>query len=105
MTVAAHGAVEALQVAIDHEDEVVEFFARGQGDGAEGFGFIGFAIAEEGPNFGVGHGFQAAIFEVAVVTSLVNGHQRTQAHGDGWKFPEIWHEPGVRIRRKTAAGL
>ena len=105
LAVAANRAVEALQVAVDDEDKIVEFFAGGQRDGAEGFGLIGFAVAEEGPDFGVGDGFEAAIFEIAVVTRLVNGHQRAQAHGDGGKFPEIGHQPGMWIGGKAAAGL
>jgi hypothetical protein len=54
LAVAADGAVEALEIAVDDENQIVEFFARGEGDGAEGFGFVGFAVAEEGPDFGVG---------------------------------------------------
>src|SRR6202023_2479606 len=54
LSVAADRAVEALQVAVDHENEVVEFFAGSQGDGAERFGLVGFAVAEESPDFGVG---------------------------------------------------
>ena len=76
LAVAADGAIKALQIAIDDENQIVEFFAGGQGDGAERFGLIGFAIAEEGPDFGVGYWFQSAVFEIAIVTSLVNGHQR-----------------------------
>jgi hypothetical protein len=30
LAVAAHGAVETLQVAVDHEDQVVELLASGQ---------------------------------------------------------------------------
>src|SRR5262249_18778991 len=33
--VAAHGAVEALQVAVDYEDEIVEPFARGERQSAQ----------------------------------------------------------------------
>ena len=65
LAVAANGTVEALQVAVDDEDEVVELFAGGEGDGAERFGLVGFAVAEEGPDLGVGGGLEAAIFEIA----------------------------------------
>ena len=51
LAVAAHRAVEALQIAIDDEDEVVEPFAGGQRQGAERFGLVGFAVAEEAPDF------------------------------------------------------
>ena len=43
--VAAHRAIETLQVAVDDEDQVVEPFARGQRDGAEGLRLIHFAVA------------------------------------------------------------
>ena len=40
LAVAADRTVQTLQIAIDDEDQIVEFFARGQGDGAKRFGFI-----------------------------------------------------------------
>ncbi len=51
LAVAAHRAVETLQVAVDDEDQIVETLARSQRDGAERFGFVHFAVAEEGPDF------------------------------------------------------
>ncbi len=50
LAVAAHRAVEALQVAVDDEDQVVELLARGQRDGAERLGLVGLAVAEERPD-------------------------------------------------------
>ena len=47
----------------------------------------------------------AAVFQVFVEPSLIDGHNRAQTHGDGWVFPERGHEPGVRIAGKTAFGL
>src|SRR5580658_2372871 len=101
--VAADGAVEALEIAIDHEDQVVEEFARGQGDRAERFGLVHFAVAEEGPDLAAGRGFEAAIFEIFNETRVVDGLNRTEPHGDGGEFPELGHEPGMRIRREAAA--
>ena len=57
LAVAAHRTVEPLQVAVDHEDQVVELFARRERDGAERFRFVGLAVAEERPHLGVGLGF------------------------------------------------
>ena len=45
LTVAAHGAVEPLQIAVDHEDQVIEPLARGDRDRAERFRFVAFAVA------------------------------------------------------------
>ena len=57
LEVAANRAIETLQVAVDDEDQVVEAFARGERDGAEGFGLVGFAVAEESPDFAASRGF------------------------------------------------
>src|SRR6185369_17914498 len=61
LAVAAHRTVEALQIAVDHEDQVVELFARWQRDRPERFGFVGLAIAEERPHLALPGLFQSAI--------------------------------------------
>ena len=45
--VAAHRAVQPLQIAVDDEDQVVELFARGNVQRAGRFGLIHLAIATE----------------------------------------------------------
>ncbi len=105
LAVTADRAVEALQVAVDDEDEVVELFTRGERDGAERFGLVGLAVAEEGPHFCVGLWLEAAVFEITSVAGLVDSHQRAQAHRDGGIFPEVGHQPWVRIGAEAAAGL
>src|SRR5690348_8447858 len=105
LAVTAHGAVEPLQIAVDDEDQVIELFAGGQGDGAERLRFVSFAIADEGPDFAIGAFLEPTILEIAIKPGLVDGHDGTEPHGDGRKFPEIGHEPGMRVRRKAAAGL
>ena len=60
LAVAAHRAVEALQVAVDDERQVVEFFAGGDTDRAEGFGFVHLAVAEKRPDVRVGRVGDAA---------------------------------------------
>ena len=50
LAVAAHGAVETLEVAVDDEDQVVELLARCEGDGAERLRLVGLPVAEEGPD-------------------------------------------------------
>ena len=105
LAVAAHGTVEALQIAVDDEDQVVEFFAGGQGDGAERFRFVGFAVAEERPDFRICDRLKSAIFQVTIEARLIDGHDRAEAHRNGGEFPEIGHQPGMRIGGKAAAGL
>ena len=48
--VAAHRAVEALQVAVDDEDQVVEPFARGERQPGERLGLVHLAVADECPD-------------------------------------------------------
>src|SRR5882757_3328090 len=79
LAVAADRAVETLEVTVHDENQIVELFARGQRDRPEGFRLVGFAVAEESPNFGVGDWLHTAIFEIAGKASLINGHQRAQA--------------------------
>src|ERR1700738_3287280 len=74
LAVAAHRTVEALQVAVHDENQIVELFARSERDGAEGFRFVGFTIAQEGPNFGIRGRFETAVFEIAAEARLINGH-------------------------------
>ena len=50
LAVAAHRAVEPLQVAVDDEDEVVELLAGGEADRAERLGLVHLAVAEEAPH-------------------------------------------------------
>ena len=50
LAVAAHRAVEPLQVAVDDEGQVVEALARGDVERAERLGLVGLAVAEERPD-------------------------------------------------------
>ncbi len=105
LPVAADRAVETLQVAVDDEDQVVELLARAERDGAERFGFVGFAVAEERPHLRVGALLQAAVLEVAHEARLVDRVDRADAHRDRGEFPEVGHEPRMRVGRETAARL
>ena len=95
--VAADGAVEALEVAVDDEDEVVELFAGAEGDGTQGVDLVGLAVADEGPDLAVGFFDEASVFEVLHEAGLVDGVEWADAHGDGREAPEVGHEPGVRV--------
>src|SRR6185369_5420072 len=67
LAVAADRAVEALEVAVDDERQVVEALAGGDMERAERFGLIGLPVAEERPDAGAARVEQAAVLEVAVV--------------------------------------
>ena len=105
LAVAAHRTVEALEVAVDDEDQVVQLFARRQGDRAQGFGLVGFAVAEKRPDLAVRLRLEAAILEIPREARLVDRHQRTEAHRHRGVFPEIGHQPGMGIRRQPAARI
>jgi hypothetical protein len=97
LAVAPDGSVQALQVAVDDEYEVVEAFSNRHRDGAHGLRFVHLAVAEERPYLAVARLHQAAVFHVAHETRLVDGHHRAEAHGHGRELPEIRHQPRVRI--------
>ena len=80
LAVAAHRSVQALEVAVDDEGEVVEPLARGDAQPAQRLRLVHLAVADEGPHpraAGVG---QAARGEVAVEAGLVDRGQRAEAH-------------------------
>src|SRR4051812_22037501 len=54
LAVTAHGTIEALEITVDDEDEVVEFFPCGERYSSQRFGFIRFAVTEEGPYLAAG---------------------------------------------------
>lgn len=101
--VAADRAVEALQVAVDDEDQVVEFLAAGQGDRAEGFRLVALAVAHEAPDLLLAGGDEAAAFQVLHEACLVDRLDRAKAHGYGGELPEVRHQPGVRIGGQAVA--
>mmetsp|Transcript_4939 Transcript_4939/g.17780 ORF Transcript_4939/g.17780 Transcript_4939/m.17780 type:complete len:427 (-) Transcript_4939:721-2001(-) len=103
LAVAAHRAVQALQIAIDDEDEVVQALARGQADRAQALGLVHLAVAHEGPDLALRGLGQAAALQVFQEARLVDRHQRPQAHRDGGELPEVGHQPGVRVGRQALA--
>ena len=103
LAVAAHRAVQALQVAVDDEHQVVELFARRQANGAQAFHLVHLAVTAEHPDLavlGVGNATGVQVFEEA---RLVDRHQRAQTHGDGGELPELGHQLGVRVARQALA--
>jgi hypothetical protein len=103
LAVAADRAVQALQVAVDDEDEVVELLARRQRQRAQRFGLVGLAVAEERPHAGFGGVVEPAVVEVAVEAGLVDRVDRAEAHRHGGELPEVRHEAGMRIAGEPLA--
>ena len=104
LAVAAHRAVEALQVAVDDEGQVVEPLAGGHVERAERLRLVGLAVAEEGPDPLLAGVLDAAGVQVAVEAGLVDGGQRAEAHRDGRELPEVGHQPRMRVAREPLAG-
>ena len=98
LAVAADRTVEPLQVAVDDEDQVVELLARRERDRAERFRLVGLAVADERPDLGVRPVLQAAIFQVAHEARLIDRTDRAEPHRHRREFPEVGHQPGMRIR-------
>ena len=106
LAVAAYRPVEPLEIAVDHEDQIVELLAAGQRDRAEGLGLVVFAVAQEGPNARRrGVGLDSAIDQIMVEPRLVDRHDRPEAHRHRGKLPEIGHQPRMRIRREPRRRL
>ena len=103
LAVAAHRAVEALQVAVDDEDQVVQALAAGHADRAERLRLVHLAVAHEGPDLAPGGLGQAAALQVLHEAGLVDRHQRAQAHRDGRELPEVRHQPRVRVGGQPVA--
>ena len=101
--VAAHRAVQALQVAVDHDDQVVEHVARGQADRAQRFRLVHLAIAAEGPDLAVVGLGDAACVQVFQEARLVDRHVRAQAHRHGRELPEVRHQFRMRVRGQALA--
>ena len=103
LAVAAHRTVEALQVAVDDEDQVVEVLARRHADRAHRFGLVHLAVAHERPDLAAVGLRHPAVLQVLHEPRLVDRHQRPEAHRHRRELPEVRHQPGVRVRRDALA--
>ena len=97
LAVAAHRAIQALQVAVHHKNQVVQLLARSQSQRAQRLRLVRFAVTQEGPHLAPGGRNEAAVFEIAQEARMIDRVDRPQAHGNGRELPEVRHQPGVRI--------
>ena len=104
LAVASDGAVEALEVAVHHPAEVVQLLAAGEGQRAEGFGLVRFAVADEGVDADlVGLRMEIARRHVAQEARVEDRHARPKTHRDGGELPEVRHQIRMRIRAEPTA--
>ena len=80
LAVAAHRSVEALQVAVDDERQVVQCFVGRYVDEAPAFRLVHLAVAEERPDMLVGGVLDAAVVQVVIEPGLEDRVHRAQAH-------------------------
>ena len=103
LAVAAHRTVEALQVAVDDEDQVVELLARRERQRGHRLGLVHLAVADEAHTRALARVGDLAVQQVAVEAGLVDRVERAEAHRDGRELPEVGHAPRVRVARQPAA--
>ena len=102
LAVAAHRAVQALQVGVDDEREVVQALLRGELEHAAALRLVHLAVAEERPDVLAGGVLDAAHLQVLVEPGLVDRRGGAEAHRHGRELPEVGHEPRVRVGRQPA---
>ena len=103
LAVAAHRAIEPLQIAIDHKNQIVETLAGGQRNRAERFRLVHLAVPHECPYLAALGVDDAAVVQVFHEARLVNRLQRAEAHRHGGELPEVRHQPRVRVGRNALA--
>ncbi len=101
--VAAHRAIEPLQIAVDDEDQVVEPLARGEREPGERFRLVHLAITDERPDFAPCGPEEAAVLEVAHEARLVGGVDRANPHRAGRELPELRHQVRMAIGAQALA--
>ena len=103
LAVAPHRAVEALEVAVHHPDEVAQLGPPGQRDGSQRLGLVALPVAHEAPHLGGAGVLDAAVVQVAVEAGVVDGVDRPQPHRHRGVLPEVGHQPGVGVAGKALA--
>ena len=103
LAVAAHRAVQPLQVAVDDKNQVVQLFPRRHADGTAALDLVHLAVTTENPDFSVRGIGNATCVQVLQKARLVDRHQRPQAHRHGRELPEFGHQLRVRITGQTLA--
>src|SRR5690554_5002684 len=103
LAVTTYRAVQTLQVAVNHPDQVIQLLAARLGDGTQGFRLVALAVTHKRPHFAAVHVDQLAAVQVLHYVGLIDGLNRPQPHGNGRELPVVRHQPGVRIGRQAIA--
>ena len=105
LAVAAHRAIQALQVAVDHEGQVVQALVGRHLDQAPTLRLVHLAVAQKRPHVLIRGVLDAAVMQVVIEPGLIDGVHRAQAHRNRRELPEVGHQPRVRVGRQPAAGM
>jgi hypothetical protein len=89
LAVAPYRTVEALEIAVDDEDQVVEPFPAGEGHAGQALGFVHLAVTGEAPHLRAAGVHDAPIGKVPVEAGLVGGVDQSEAHRDRGELPEV----------------
>ncbi|MDI2037355.1 hypothetical protein PJL15_04502 [Paenarthrobacter nitroguajacolicus] len=103
--VTAHRPVQALEVAVDHEVQVVQVLVRGELEQATGLGLVHFPVPEERPDLLVRGVLDPTVLQVPVGLGLVDRVHRADTHRHGREFPEVRHQARVRVGGQGVAFL
>ena len=96
-------AVQTLQVTVDDEDQVIQFFTGRNGDSTLGFRLVHLTVAKESVNSLFRGVFQATVFQIFQELSLIDRTDWAQTHRNGRELPEFWHQFRVRVGRQAIA--
>lgn len=100
--VGPHRAVEALEVAVDDEGEVVQPLPAGQREGGGRLGLVHLAVPEEGPHPGAVGVLDAPVLQVPVEPRLADRRERAEAHRDRGELPQPGESARVWVGRQPA---
>ena len=101
LAIAPDRAIELLQIAVDHEDEIVELFTGREIDRAQRLWLPHLAVTEEGPDPLLAGVLDASVVQIPIEPRLVDGVHCPQAHRYRGELPEVRHQPRVGIRREA----
>ena len=108
LPIAAHRAVQTLQIAVDDEAQVAEVFPCGQCQTCNRFGLVHLTVTKHAPDMSsvslFGQRQQTARLQIAHETRLVHSVQGPQAHRTRGELPKVGHQHRVRVRTQPRAG-
>ena len=79
-SVTAHRSIEALQIAVDDNHQIVEPLSGGDIDGAQHLGLVGLTVADKAPDPRVIGRQQSAMLKILGEPRDIDRHWHGQAH-------------------------